>query len=248
MSFFKLAHPTGWDFYTFDGKKGTINYRENIGKRVVCPGYNRTGNLCSSMFIHASRKPNQCFIGASIPCSAYLVTGRPVREDADKCGFKSLRILEELKPEELFTWNYKEACNPINPFQITPPPKISKKHIKLLRKWASVWDSVGASVGASVWASVGASVWASVWASVGDSVWDSVWDSVGAVITSYTGSLFPLQREEWKYTEKIQTSGYPFQSAVDLWKLGLVPSYDGETWRLHSGEDAKVLWEGGLDG
>ena len=228
MSFFKLAHPTGWDFYTFDGKKGTINYRENIGKRVVCPGYNRTGNLCSSMFIHASRKPNQCFIGASIPCSAYLVTGRPVREDADKCGFKSLRILEELKPEELFTWNYKEACNPINPFQITPPPKISKKHIKLLRKWASVW----ASVGDSVW----------------DSVWDSVGDSVGAVITSYTGSLFPLQREEWKYTEKIQTSGYPFQSAVDLWKLGLVPSYDGETWRLHSGEDAKVLWEGGLDG
>ena len=236
MSFFKLAHPTGWDFYTFDGKKGTINYRENIGKRVVCPGYNRTGNLCSSMFIHASRKPNQCFIGASIPCSAYLVTGRPVREDADKCGFKSLRILEELKPEELFTWNYKEACNPINPFQITPPPKISKKHIKLLRKWASVWDSVGASV----WDSVGASVWASVG--------DSVGASVGAVITSYTGSLFPLQREEWKYTEKIQTSGYPFQSAVDLWKLGLVPSYDGETWRLHSGEDAKVLWEGGLDG
>ena len=42
--------------------------------------------------------------------------------------------------------------------------------------WASVWDSVRASVGASVRASVRASVWDSV----GDSVWDSVWDSVRA--------------------------------------------------------------------
>ena len=224
MSFFKLAHPTGWDFYTFDGKKGTINYRENIGKRVVCPGYNRTGNLCSSMFIHASRKPNQCFIGASIPCSAYLVTGRPVREDADKCGFKSLRILEELKPEELFTWNYKEACNPINPFQITPPPKISKKHIKLLRKWASVWDSVGDSV----------------WASVGDSVGDSVW--------VYFSSFFLLPRSSWKYTDKIKRdTNNPFQPAIDLWEMGIVPSFDGEKWRLHGGKDGKVLWEGVIE-
>jgi len=49
--------------------------------------------------------------------------------------------------------------------------------------WASVWDSVWASVEDSVWASVGdsvgASVWASVRASVGDSVGASVWASVG---------------------------------------------------------------------
>ena len=41
--------------------------------------------------------------------------------------------------------------------------------------WASVWDSVGASVRASVWDSVRASVWDSVRASVRDSVGDSVW-------------------------------------------------------------------------
>ena len=52
--------------------------------------------------------------------------------------------------------------------------------------WASVWvsvkDSVGASVKASVKDSVGASVWDSVWASVGASVWASVWDSVWASV------------------------------------------------------------------
>ena len=79
----------------------------------------------------------------------------------------------------------------VMPFSIGPPKKVLKKHIALLGAWASVgdsvgasvrdsvWDSVGDSVGASVWASVGASVRDSVWASVGDSVRASVWASVG---------------------------------------------------------------------
>ena len=85
-----------------------------------------------------------------------------------------------------------------------------------------------------------ASVGDSVGASVRDSVWDSVWASVGA----YTGSFFNLPREAWKYTENIKTNGYPFQPCVDLWERGLVPSFDGEVWRLHSGPNAKVIWEG----
>jgi hypothetical protein len=97
----------------------------------------------------------------------------------------------------------------------------------------SVWDSVGASVwasvGASVWASVGASVWASVgasaWDSVGDSVWASAWasvrTSVGGSVGAYIGSFYDIK-------------DYKFQSAVDLWEAGLVSSFDGKTWRLHS--------------
>jgi hypothetical protein len=158
----------------------------------------------------------------------------------------------------------------INPLLIPLPKKITSKHVNTLKKWASVgasvrasvWDSVRASVGASVRASVGASVgdsvldsvWdsvrASVGASVGDSVLDSVWASVGASVRAsvwaYTGSLFALARKDWKYTDKIKTKGYPFQPCVDLWKIGLVPSFDGKTWRINGGKDAKVLWEGEL--
>ena len=121
--------------------------------------------------------------------------------------------------------------------------------------WASVWDSVGASVSASVWASVWASVGASVSASVGDSVgdsvsasvsasvgdsvgdsvWDSVWDSVGASVRdsvrAYFSSFFAIDYE------------HDFSSAVKLWEAGLVPSFDGRTWRLHSGERAAVVFE-----
>jgi hypothetical protein len=81
----------------------------------------------------------------------------------------------------------------------------------------SVWDSVRDSVGDSVWDSVRDSVRDSVWASVGDSVWDSVWDSIGA----YIGSFYDIK-------------DYKFQSAVDLWEAGLVPTLVGKTWRLHS--------------
>ena len=108
----------------------------------------------------------------------------------------------------------------VHPFKITPPKKITQKHIVLLKEWASVWDSVRASGGASVW----------------DSVRDSVW--------AYTGSFFLLPRDAWKYTQTVTTDEYPFLPLVKLWELGVVPSFDGKTWRLHGGPDAKVMWDG----
>jgi hypothetical protein len=90
---------------------------------------------------------------------------------------------------------------------------------------------VGDSVGDSVWASVRASVWDSVWASVGASLGDSVW--------AYTGSFFRIP--VWKYV-KHHKGKYPYQPLMALWNTGLVPSFDGTTWRLHGGPKAAVLF------
>lgn len=246
--FYKLARPDGWDFFT--GR--TINYRDAIGKIVKCPKFNKNGWLCSEAFIHASREPNQCFVGANkIPCSAYLVSGKPYAEDSNKCGFKQLKILEELQPDKLFKWRYSEACNPVHPFKIKPPKKITKTHLALLKEGASVKASVWASVKASVKDSVGDSVWHSVWYSVWDSVWDlvgysiwySIWYSARASVGAYIGYIFAPVVTKWKYIEH-KKGEYPFQSAVDLWKLGLVLGYDGKLWQLHGGKDAETLWEG----
>ena len=136
--------------------------------------------------------------------------------------------------------NLKEAIKPIYPFKIKSP-KITTRHLKLLAKWASVRASVRASVGDSVWASV----WDSVWDSVRDSVWDSVrasvWDSVGASVGAYNGSLYKGIKT-WKYCSKVK--GYPFKSAVKLWKLGLVGATDGTNWYLLGGKNVKILWKG----
>ncbi len=131
----------------------------------------------------------------------------------------------------------------VHPFKITPT-EITKKHIVMLRKWASVRasvrDSVRASVGASVRASVGASVGASVWDSVRASVRASVGDSVGDSVWAYSGSFFNLPK--WEHV-KHPRGKYPFGPCVQLWMLGLVPSFDGKTWRLHGGPKAAVLFE-----
>jgi hypothetical protein len=110
--------------------------------------------------------------------------------------------------------------------------------------WDSVRSSVRGSVRDSVWSSVGDSVWDSVRDSVRDSVWssvgDSVWDSVGDSVWAYISSFFNI--EKWKYIDH-KPGINPFQSAIDLWNSGLVPSYDGKTWRLH-GKGGRILWEG----
>ena len=77
--------------------------------------------------------------------------------------------------------------------------------------------------------------WASVWDSVRDSVRDSIWDSVRASVWdsvwAYYSTFFNIRYE------------HDFSSCIKLWNSGFVPSFDGKTWRLHSGKDAKIVYE-----
>ena len=152
--------------------------------------------------------------------------------------------------------NFKRVVEPLVIKKIRNPltgraKKVTEKEIALLDQWiqlvgstmdsvsdsvwASIRDSVWDSVCTSVWDSVCASVWnsvgASVCASVGASVWSSVWTSVYDSVRAYTSSFFKI-----KYT-------YDFSYAIKLWSSGFVPSFDGKTWRLHSGKKAEVVYE-----
>ena len=144
-----------------------------------------------------------------------------------------------------------------HPFEHKKRKRVNQTDIDLLKKWdsvrasvrdsvrasvqASVCDSVRDSVGASVWdrvgPSVGDSVGDSVWASVCDSVGDSVGASVWASVQAYVSSFFDLPK--WKRI-KHKKGENPFQSCIDLWHRGIVPSFDGKAWRLH-GYEGKVL-------
>jgi len=113
--------------------------------------------------------------------------------------------------------------------------ELTENDILLLKQWDSVRDSV--------WDSVGDSVWDSVWDSVGDSVGDLVRDSVrgsvwGSVRDSVRGSV-------WGYVSTFFSINYPYDlsSVNELWNRGIVPSFDGKVWRLHSGKDAKIIYE-----
>jgi hypothetical protein len=125
----------------------------------------------------------------------------------------------------------------INPKNIIHGDYVNDSEKALLMMWDSVWASVRASVGASVRASVGDSVWDSVWASVRASVGASVRASVWAYISDF----FTIAN--WKYVTH-EPDKNPFQPCIDLWMLGLVPSFDGKTWRLHNmSNNAEVIYE-----
>ena len=194
------------------------------------------------------------------------IKGKSKIFSADKQRYECMKLGNPLSDEEIkalcceiepeLGYKLSEALYPVNPL-LSPKAIVTDTDIELLKQWCgvldnfeynvwnsvvdSVWnnvgynvlDSVGDSVGDSVRNSVSNSVWKSVWNSVRNSVVDSVW--------AYIGSLFP-SINKWKYKNH-EHSQYPFQSAVNLWYRGLLPSFDGKIWRLHSGEKAEVVWK-----
>ena len=118
-----------------------------------------------------------------------------------------------------------------NPLELPKVEQVTDEQIGWLKDWASSWASVRASVWASVRASVGYSIWASVWDSVRASVGHSIWDSVRDSVSAYVSSFFAIDHK------------HDYSSAMKLWEAGLVPSFDGTMWRLHSGTKADVVYE-----
>ncbi len=230
---YKLTKPDGTDFYS-----GKINYADNVGKiiRVAHCDPPEAGDCGRGL--HSCKNPNNCFVGAKIPCRAFKVeTIDVIVRGKQKTRSQALKIITEVTDlNKLFGWKYEEVINPINPFKLAAP-LVSEEHLLLLKQW----DSVGASVWASVWASVGTSVRDSV----GASVRASVRASVGASVRAYVGSLFP-NINKWKCI-KHKKGVYPFQTGADLWRMGFVPTFNGKIWRLHAGERAAVVWEGTVD-
>jgi hypothetical protein len=131
----------------------------------------------------------------------------------------------------------------VNPLELKMVKKPTKAQIKLLEELDSVWASVRDSVGDSVRASVRDSVWDSVGDSVRDSVWDSVRDSVGASV--WDSVRASVRASVWAYVSSFFDIKYnlDFSPCVKLWEQGLVPSFDGKTWRLHSGKKATIVYE-----
>ena len=119
----------------------------------------------------------------------------------------------------------------VNPLKLPAVTEVTDEHRQWLHEWALVRALVRNSVWVSVRDSVVGSVWNSVRTSVADYVWASIWDSVWDSVMAYASSFVDIECE------------HGLSSAIKLWEAGLVPSFDDKTWRLHTGEDAHVVYE-----
>jgi len=243
--------------------------KDVLGKKMVCEDFDDDAyNDCSDGFYATDidgliyslniYKDNRVF--------EVEVGGRSVIYNKYKQRFEEQAIIRMLPKSEVrklikeqsktMDWDYYHAYYPVNPLKLNKLFN-REKALKLLKEWDSVrgsvmWsveDSVGGSVWDSVWLSVGDSVrtylgWSvccSMRCLVGDFVWCSVRNSVWDFARAYVSSLFP-NIKKWKYI-KHKEGVNPFQSGIDLWHMGLVPSFDGKVWRLHKGKKAEVVLE-----
>ena len=180
--------------------------------------------------------------------------GENIKFNENKHRFEKQKIIRMLSKEETksiikdrtkkLDWDLYKVIYPIDHRKIDNTD-VTEEIIELLKEWDSVRDSVMNSVWYSVldsvWSSVWFSVWNSVWGSVWDSVWNSVRDSFQDFVRAYVGSCFP-NIKKWKYIEH-KNGEYPFKSAIKLYELGFVPSFDGNYWRLHSGKNMNEVYK-----
>ena len=116
------------------------------------------------------------------------VGGKGVEIDQFKRRYERITLLRQIPPDELkmlaeaeeenVGYKLAEALFPANPLKIKAGP-VTDEEIDLLKKWASLWDSI--------------IVWVSIRDSIRDSIWDSVWDSIrdsvlGSIRDSVSGN------------------------------------------------------------
>lgn len=74
-----------------------------------------------------------------------------------------------------------------------------------------------------------------------NTMYNSIYSSVRSFVIAYIFSLFP-NIKKWKNI-KYKKGENPFLPAINLWRAGYVPSFDGEIWRLHAGTQAEIIYE-----
>jgi hypothetical protein len=224
-----INHPAEYYFFDWEYRKSHLDDGGVDSHSHICAYYELNEDRCNKYEFNPLTKR---FVVDQI--NAERDDSRAAEKWANRLDFKT--VVEPLIIKPI-----------VNPFELPAVERVTDEQIDWLKSWDSVgdsvWNSVRISVRDSVRDSVGASVWDSdgdsVWDSVGDSVWDSVgdsvedvvWASVWASVWAYFSSFFAIQYEP------------DFSPAVNLWEAGLVPSFDGTTWRLHSGKNADIVFE-----
>lgn len=236
------------------------NFKYKIGEKYHCDDFDTSRKECSRGFYAVDIEGLPYCLNIKRDVYEVEVWGNKVEIDQYKRRYENIEIIRKCSHDEIkekarklekkLGYKLSGVLFPFNP--LTKKTKLTDEHIELLKQWASVRARVMASVVDSMRDRVRDRVWDRVWASVGDRVGESVRASVRARVSAsvrdsvgaYISSLFP-NIEKWKYIDH-EPGVNPFQPCIDLWYAGIVPSYDGKLWRLHSGKKASIIWEGTL--
>lgn len=186
-----------------------------------------------------------------------------------KMSEQELRDLLKIE-EPNVGYKLEESCFPIHPFLDVKrkEAKPTKEEISLLNEWIDFLFSirdyrhecVQSSIretaidffdGYYIWRNVNDNVWMFVGHSVhktaGELFGSCSYDHMNILIRAYIATLFP-NITKWKYKEvggsySIKNINRAFYCVGELWRSGLVPSWDGEGWVLLAGKNGKIVYK-----
>ncbi len=262
-------HKIRYKVLSEDLKSPFQSYKYKIGKEYHCKNFdNNPNNQCSKGY-YATNIDGILYANLANNRQVFEceVWGEAIEIDQYKMRYENIKLTRKLEKLEIikllnkkdYGFNIIQAVYPIQPFSIAVV--VNDNHIDLLKQWIRVCNKIKQRVSVSATDSIlgsdtditddlGGAVCNSLIDMTGDpayvSAWHlihlgtipvkkSVWDLIGA----YYSSMFPTIKK-WKYIDHKEGKN-PFQPAIDLWNEGLVPSFDGETWRLHGGKNAEIL-------
>ena len=140
-------------------------------------------------------------------------------------------------------WNCFEACFPQDPREIESTFD-KKKVLGLLKEWASIWEFVKdperEPIGGSPWGAIREAVWNPVKSLVRESICAS-----GAALAPWQYGVIDRATENMitAYISFLKPNENTFlKSGYALWRMGIIPSFDGNTWRLHKGKKMDVIY------
>jgi hypothetical protein len=139
------------------------------------------------------------------------------------------------------------------------PKKVTQKDIENLKKWISVCDSVRSNIlkkfKIHIYNKVSDSIWINNCNKFGirsgvivnniintivmEILHNRAVDNIGSIVS------VSIWNSIWNYVASFFDIKYDFDITPgnELWNRGFVPSFDGTTWRLHSGKAAKIVYE-----
>lgn len=166
-------------------------------------------------------------------------------EDESKARCDAVRVIRWLSKWEqdgMAGFKLYEANRSVNPLLRKPRRLTDATKKQLIKEWIAVYGAVSEAVyrtvDRAVYRAVDRAVDRAFYRAVDGAHGGAVNRTVDRAVEAYIGGLFP-DITKWKYIDGPD----PWRPLLRLWYAGYVPTFDGETWRLHCGPKADVCFE-----
>jgi hypothetical protein len=233
-------------------------FKYKLKKKYVCENFDTDSTNINGIGFYATDIDGLIYVFRTgkrvFECE---VGGKRVEINKSQRRYETIELIREVsydelkklaqREEEKLGYRMSDILFPINPFDIDRE-NVTQKDIELLKEWDQVHWLMNYPSGGwppiiySIWETLTGSPWSDVIDMFMSVVEIDNLASEAAAFWAYISSFFP-NIKKWEFIKHKEYVN-PFKPGSDLWRSGLVPTFDWKTWKLYGGKNKNLLWEG----